>query len=63
MAKAAAVGVGVNQDGRGGLCLADLLASTPGLRPMSGDMRGSNCRWYSPCVSSSDKLQPVLVLC
>jgi hypothetical protein len=61
-----AVGVGgVNQGEHGGLCLAGLLASTPGPRPcMSRGMRGTSCRRYSPCVSSSDKpLQPVLALC
>ena len=36
----AVVGVGMNQSIKGGLCLAGLLASTPGPRPWSGDMRG-----------------------
>ena len=69
---AVSVGVGVNgEHGAGGLCLAGLLASTPGLRPWSRDMRGNyrscwhfseSClsRKFTPCVVKADKLQTVL---
>ena len=73
-AGAAVWGVGgVNQGEHGGLCLAGLLASTPGLRPWSRDMRGNYCsswhflesclsRKFTPCIVNPDhdKLQTVL---
>ena len=66
------VAVGVGEDG--GLCLAGLLASTPGLRPWSGDMRGNyrsswhfseSClsRKFTPCVVKSDRNKLQAVLC
>ena len=67
--------ISLNQGVTGGLCLAGLLASTPGPRPWSRDMRGHNrsCRhssesclsWkFTPCVvkTSHDKLLQT-VLC
>ena len=76
--KGAVVGgsvTGVNQGINGGLCLAGLLASTPGLRPWSRDVRGHNrsnwhfsesclSRKFTPCVVkySRDKLLQT-VLC
>ena len=71
---AAAVGVGVNQGVDGGLCLAGLLASTPGLTPWSGDMRGNyrscwhfweSClsRKFTPCVVKPDRDELQAVLC
>ena len=57
-------GGAIIQSKQGGLCLAGLLASTPGPRPWSRDMRGTSCRRCTPCVVSSDKpFQPVLALC
>ena len=43
---------GVNQGEHGGLCLAGLLASTPGPRPWSRDMRGN----YQTCWHSLGEL-------
>ena len=60
---AAAVGAGVNCDGQlGGLCLASLLASTPGLRPWPRDMGGSyrSC-WHFSESCLSQKLCPCVV--
>ena len=50
---------GVNQGEHGGLCLAGLLASTPGLRPWSRDMRGnyrSSWHFLESCLSFESTL-------
>ena len=49
---------GKMDDTQGGLCLASLLASHPGLRPWSGDMGGycyrSCWHFYESCLSRND---------
>ena len=75
--KAASVGSCMSHDYQlGGLCLASLLASTPGLRPWPRDMRGlyrscwhfsESClsRKLSPCVvkSTHDECLQTIVIC